>query len=137
MRLDSLDRFRAKALRLRGNISLTTVIIVGALLIVSGMAVLSNAIDVSMSTKSYFNRIIGDMRVAACLEEGMYKISRTPTFVGTVSLTYPDGSCQVVVDNIGGDPTKKSLAVTGVFGEFTVTRTKKADTTTSPIGLSN
>jgi hypothetical protein len=128
---------RINNLRLRGNISLTTVIIVGALLIVSGMAVLANAIDVSMSTKSYFNRTMGDIRVAACLEEGMYKLSRTPTFVGTVSLTYPDGSCQVVIDTIGGDPTKKSLAVTGVFGEFTVTRSKKADTTTSPMTLSN
>jgi len=123
--------------RLQGNISLTTVIIVGTLLIVSGMAVLSNAIDVSMSTKSYFNRIVTDIRVAACLEEGMYKISRTPAFVGTVSLIYPDGSCQVVIDNIGGDVTKKSLLVTGVYGEFTVSRSKKADTTTNPMTLSN
>lgn len=131
-----LDK-NVKGLRLKANISLTTVILVGALLIVSGMAVLSNAIDVAMSTKSYFNKAMADIRVSTCIEEGMYKLTKLSTFTGTVSVTYSDGNCQVVISNIGGDPTKKNLQVTAVYGQFTVTRTKKGDTATTPMSISN
>lgn len=123
--------------KVAGNISLTTVIMVGAILIVSGMAVLSNAIDISMSTKSYFNRTMADIRISSCIDEGMYRLTKQPTYTGTVSVTYTDGTCQVVITNIGGDVTKKNLAVTATFSNFTATRVKKADTTTSPISMSN
>jgi hypothetical protein len=126
-----------KAKRLQGNISLTTVILVGALLIISGMAVLGNAIDVAMSTKSYFNRNIAEIRLVTCIEESMYKFTKNPNYTGTFSVTYSDGSCQATVTDIGGDPTKKNLALSATVNSFTVTRTKKADTTTSPMSITN
>lgn len=123
--------------KVAGNISLTTVILVGAILIVSGMAVLSNAIDIAMSTKSYFNRNMADLRASTCIDEGMYKIAKQSTYTGTTTVNYADGNCVVVITNIGGDPTKKNLAITARYGLFTVTRTKRADTATTPISITN
>ncbi len=123
--------------RLSANISLTTVILVGALLIVSSMAVLSNAIDVTMSTKSYFNRQMADTRVSTCIEEGMYKLTKVPTYVGTLTVTYIDGSCQVAISNNSGNINMKNMIVTAVYQGFTVTRTKYVTTNTTPMTLSN
>ncbi|MFZ6021984.1 MAG: hypothetical protein ACOYT9_00755 [Patescibacteria group bacterium] len=123
--------------RITGNVSLTTVIVVGALLIVSGMGLLANAIDVAMSTKSYFNQSLAGLQITSCVEEGMYKITKDVAFTGTVTVNYSDGNCQVVISNVGGNTSKKRLLVTAVVGDYTVTREKFADTTTSPMILLN
>ncbi|PIY16829.1 hypothetical protein CO112_02200 [Candidatus Dojkabacteria bacterium CG_4_9_14_3_um_filter_150_Dojkabacteria_WS6_41_13] len=126
-----------KQKRAKGNISLTTVILVGALLIVSGMAVLSNAIDIAMSTKSYFNRTMTDIRTSTCIEEGMRKLVKLSSYTGTVSVTYPDGSCQVVIADVVGDPTHKTMAITTTYNEYTLLRNKKVNITTNPMSVSN
>lgn len=128
---------RAYQARFRGNIALTTVILVSALLVVSGMAVLTNAIDIAMSTKSYFNRVVTEVHTSTCVEEGMRKLVQLPTFTGSVTVTYPEGNCQVAIADVVGFPTQKTMVITTVFREYSITRTKKVDTSTSPMTVSN
>lgn len=123
--------------KLRGNVSLTTVIVVGALLIVSGMGLLANSIDIALSTKAYFNQTLADLRVTSCIEEGMFKITKDVAFTGTVSVTYTDGNCETVISNVGGNTSKKRLLITSTVGDYSVTREKFADTTVSPMILLN
>lgn len=128
---------RKQIWRAKGNVSLTTVILVGALLIVSGMGLLANAIDITLSTKSYFNRMLAESRISTCVEEAMYKLAKNPPYTGPITVAYSDGNCQVQISNIGGDPTKKNLQISATIGQYTVTKTKKADTTTSPMSVTN
>lgn len=121
--------------KINGNISLTTVILVGALLIVSGMAVLSNAMDISLSTKSYLNRSMVDLRVITCIDEGMYRLAQNVTYTGSFTVTYPNGSCQVTVAIVNA--TTKSITSTGIYGSYQATRTKQVNTSVSPMTLSN
>ena len=123
--------------RVKGSISLTTVILAGAILIVTGMAVLTNAIDIAMSTKSYFGKTVAETRIPSCVEESLLSISKLTTFTGTVTVPYTDGNCTSIVTNVVGDPTKKLLTITATYGEYSAKRVKKVDTTTSPMTLSN
>lgn len=121
--------------KFKGNISLTTVILVGALLIVSGMAVLSNAMDISLSTKSYLNRSMVDLRVLTCIDEGMYRLAQNVTYTGSFTVTYPDGSCEVTVSTVNA--TTKTITSTGIYGSYRATRTKQVNTAVTPMVLSN
>ncbi|MCC7303864.1 hypothetical protein IT418_00380 [bacterium] len=121
--------------RIEGNISLTTVILVGALLIVSGMAVLSNAMDISLSTKSYLNRSMTDLRALTCIDEGMYRLAQNVTYTGNFTVTFPDGSCQVTVATVNA--TTKSITTTATYGQFSVTRVKQVNIAVTPMLLSN
>lgn len=123
--------------RIRGNISLTTVILVGALLIVSGMAVLSNAMDIALSTKSYVNRQFAELRTVSCIEEGMRQLTRNASFTGTRSIAFSDGNCEVIVSNLDGEPNRKMMVITSDYNGNVVTRTKFVKTDVSPMELEN
>lgn len=127
------DKFRVK-----GNVTLTTVIIAGAILITAGLTVLVNAVDITFSSKSYQERVLSEIALTACFEEGMSHISRLSTYTGTVSIILPDNrTCDIVITNDISNPTLKNLSITATSADFLVTRTKKVDVSTSPFTLIN
>jgi hypothetical protein len=124
--------------RLRGSIALTSVILAGAVLITSGMAVLFNAMDITIATKSYVSRSFVESKITSCIEEALYRINTNVLYTGSFTVTFADGSCQGNVTIDGSAPTKRFVSVTGTYlGEYILSRTKIVDTSTSPFTLSN
>lgn len=88
---------------LDGNIALTTVLIFSALLVVSGIAILSQAIDFALSASSYSNQIYAENRAISCLEEAIYQFDRNNS-LPSVSIDYGSGdSCEAVFNVISPD----------------------------------
>lgn len=122
----------------KGNIALTTVILAGAILITTGVAVLYNAMDISIATKSYVSHTAVEAKLNSCIEEGMYRIVKAVSYTGTYTVTFADGSCSgtVTVDPVISSKRRISVSAT-YLGGYTLTRVKVVDTTTSPFSLSN
>jgi hypothetical protein len=122
----------------KANIALTTVILAGAILITTGIAVLYNAMDISIATKSYLSRTTVETKLTSCIEEGMFRIVKSLSYTGNYSVTFADGTCTGTVTIDPTVPTKRHIIVTATYlGGYTLQREKLVDTTTSPYTLTN
>lgn len=122
---------------LRANISLTVVILAGAVMLTSGLAVLSNSMDVSLSTKAYLNNTLVEMRATSCIEEAMYRITKDVSYVGQLTIPFTGGSCEVTVTNEPVGASIKKLVVTTTVSGYRSQRTVYGHTDTTPYSLTN
>ncbi len=133
-----LDKIRKLLkIRLKANIALTSVLLAGAVLVVTGIAILYNAIDVTIVSKNFVSRQFAELKIASCVEESMNRLVKNSSFLGNFTLTFDEGSCTAVITNIDGQPNLRSLQITAVSGEYTVRRSKRVDISTSPLTLTN
>jgi hypothetical protein len=124
--------------KLKASIALTAVILAGAIMITSGIAVLYSAMDVTIATKSYVSRSFIESKVTSCIEEALYRINTNISYVGNYTVTFEDGTCTGTVAVDALVPTKRTINVVATYSDgYTLTRTMIVDTTTSPMTLSN
>lgn len=117
--------------RLNASISLTTVILVMAILITGGATIVISTIDLADYSKSFQNHVLARGRTITCFEESLYKLKNDSTYTGTVTYSYSDGSCEATT-NDDVSPGVKNILLTGVIGEFSFTETRKLDISTYP-----
>lgn len=120
----------------KANISLTTVLVIGAMLFLSSIVLLVSSLDLLSSTKAYSNHKIAQINASTCLEEAMVKIKSNPSFTGSASLAVNNGTCEYNIINYLGNPTQKAIYLTGGLNGTIFKSSKLADTTKLPIALS-
>ena len=121
--------------RKNGSITLTTVLIVGAILIASGVSLILTSIDLGYASKDYFNGNLANIRTTTCMEESFYKLRKDTAFTGTISFNYSDGSCSVNIQNDPVNSQIKILNLTAILSNYNSSKTIKVDTSTNPFSI--
>jgi hypothetical protein len=119
------------------NISLTTVLVTSAILLLTGITIVFSTMDLAYSSKDTFNYELNTMRSRSCLEEAIYRIKNNPTFTGTAAITFTDGNCSAAVTNDPQNSNIKLVAITSMIKEYTYMLNKKVDISTSPFTVLN
>jgi hypothetical protein len=123
--------------KLKANVSLTTVLVTSAIIILGSITVILNVVDMSRNSKNNMMYELNSMRSDSCIEESMHRIKYNPSFTGTVTITFEDGNCQSVVSIDPVDPNIRILALTAQIDDYYFSITKKADISQSPIYIFN
>jgi len=95
----------------KGSIALTAVIIITGILTIFGIAVVLSSADVAISAKYYEERLASDSLSRSCLEESLYRIKGSTSFVGTFAFSNGTGSCDVAISDEVGTPGVKIITV--------------------------
>lgn len=117
-----------------GGVALTTVIIIMALLISSGLTVVIAGIDHRRAASSQVANTKARINSRSCLEEAVQKIKFNPNFVGSLSLVAVDGGCEATISN-DTNPTVKVVSYKGSYGESNYSTTAKVDFSTYPFSI--
>lgn len=123
--------------KLKGNISLTTVIVTSTILLLMGLTILFSTMDLAYSSKNIFNYELNLLRSRSCLEESLIRMKNNTAFTGTAPITFTDGNCSAVVTNDPVLSNIKLVAITSVVNEYTYLLNKKVDISTVPYTVSN
>lgn len=125
-----------KGKQLKGSIALTTVLIATSVLMILGMALLSNTIDLTNTGKAYSNEYVLDTLQQSALEEGLYELVADNTYIGNFSYQVNGNTCNIGISNTLL-PQIKEVAVECTYDGYTGRMTKKVDTSSSPYTISN
>jgi hypothetical protein len=117
--------------KIKANISLITVLVTTMILLLGGIVVIMNSIDLSHSAKDSFNGIINEMHARSCVEEGLVRIKKDVTFTGQFTITFTDGSCTNVVTTDSPTTVKKFTISSNASG-YNLSLIKKVDTSVDP-----
>jgi type II secretory pathway pseudopilin PulG len=120
--------------KVKGVIALTTLLVVTAILLFSGLTLLITSSDLTQSVARSSRALLAEVYAKSCLEEAMYKISRDSNYTGTVTNSFSDGNCQAAVTN-GGSSSTKNIALTANSGTYNYSRSYVADSSTNPLSL--
>lgn len=121
-------------LKYNGGVALTTVIILTALLMLSGTTIVLTSIDLRKSTKNNSSYIQAEINFDSCIEESVHRIKFNPTFTGSFSINLLNGSCQSIVSN-DANPAVKVFNITSISEGSTYTGSIKVDTSTYPFEI--
>jgi hypothetical protein len=121
----------------KANISLTTVIVVGAVLFLIGATLMVSTLDLLSATKGFAGMQISQVNARSCLEESLAKIKTNPAYTGTNSVTLATGTCSFSITNYQNNVTQKLIVLTGQYNGTKYQMTKLADISQSPYQISN
>lgn len=97
-----------------GYIALVTVLVVGAVMLSVGMAVVLNSINSGQGALSEIKKEAGIGFVESCVEDALMRINRDNALPGTIAL--PEGSCTVTINSqVGSD---WDFTVSGVLSGY-------------------
>lgn len=123
--------------RLKASVSLTTVLVTSAILLVGSITVLFNIIDMSKTNKNNVMYELNNIRADSCLEETMNKLKFNPNYTGTVSIAFTDGNCESIVsiDPVNNDI--RVLKITSIIEEYFYSINKRVDVSETPFYVFN
>lgn len=113
-----------------GSITLSLVVVIGAMLLFAGITLVFVGIDLARTTTSFDNHILVNTYVSSCFDESMYLVNKDKTYTGNSSISFVDGSCSSGVT----DETVniKVLNITGQKGDYYGGKIYRVDTTSKP-----
>ena len=120
----------------KGTITLTTVILFTAMLMIAGVTLTLTSIDLSNNTKSFNNINLAQIRSSTCIEESVYRVKASTSYTGTFTSTYSDGSCVGTITNDSA-PSRKVASITSSVGTSNYVTIKYIDYSTTPFTISN
>jgi hypothetical protein len=126
-----------KRASLKANITLTTVVVIGAILLISGTALLFMTIDLSIAAKSYVNSGYAEVNSISCLEESLNRLKQSSTYTGTLSVTYNGSNCQSTITDDPVYGNIKHISIISYYGEYQYAKNKRVDISTDPDTLMN
>lgn len=115
----------------KGSVALTTVILVSGILLTIGVTIILVGIDLSKSSRSYFNYIQAEIYSTSCIEEGLDRVKRNLSLVGTITIPLEEGSCTIIITN-ETNPSIKIFDISSIYQENTYKIIKKVDTSKNP-----
>lgn len=94
-----------------GSVSLVTVVLLSAILIVSGLTVVFSSIDLQKSNLGLKNRIEIKVSAKSCFEESMNIIKDDLGYTGTYVYNDGDDACNSVITSLGGGISSIDISV--------------------------
>ena len=119
------------------SISLTTVLIIGAMLLLSSIVLINSSLDLLSSTKAYSDHKIAQFNTDTCFEEAMIKIKANPSFTGEAQVAVNNGTCNYNIANYQGNSTQKAIYLIGSLNGTVFNSARLADLTQTPISVSH
>jgi hypothetical protein len=98
----------------RGYAAIVAVIVVGAVLVLTGVGVVLNSINEVQSSFGEGQKEIGLALVDACAQESLLRINKNNALPGTITL--PQGSCTVTINSQVGNSW--DFTISGTFGVY-------------------
>jgi hypothetical protein len=118
--------------KFKANISLTTVLVTTSILLLGGIGVIINSIDLAKSTRSANNFMLNELRARNCIEEGLYRMKLNPSFTGQVNVSFTDGNCIVDISIDPQNGNYRIFAITSIINDYQYSITKHIDITQNP-----
>lgn len=123
--------------KIKGNVALTAVVVIGFMLLVTGTSVIILSMDLSIATKHFENGSKARLNTRTCFEEAMRALSDDDSFTGDLEYTYDGVSCTATVTD-DTDPNVKVVTVTSTATsdvDYTETSEKRVDISQDPIAV--
>lgn len=117
----------------KAGVALPTVILLASVLMLGGLRVVFNSIDVRRATKSYNIHTEARLRAHSCLEEGIQILKFDADYTGNFTLTFPSGECSAVISNLAGDPEIKELVVSSSYETTQYQMNYRVDVSSYPL----
>lgn len=115
-----------------GIIALTTVIVLGALLLMAGLTLTYTNLDFVIASSNYSKNSQAELNAKTCFEEGQNKLVSNVNYSGQFTITLPSGSCTATV-SVNANPSYRDIAVTGDFAaQFFFAHSYTVDVTQNP-----
>ncbi len=121
----------------KANISLTLVLITGAVLLVSGLTLLYVAMDSARISKDNYNYNLAQINSKSCFEEALHQIKLDNSYVGTLVIPFEQGSCTVLTSNDPLNVNYKILSIESEVNGYFKDTLNTVDISTSPYSTVN
>jgi len=118
--------------KLKGNISLTTVLITTTLILLGALTVLLSSTDLSLATKTANIKMLNELRAHSCLEEGLNRLKKDTLYIGTVTITFADGNCSAIVVNDPINSNLKNFTISSIMKSHNYDIDKVVDVSVDP-----
>jgi len=118
----------------KAAIALTTVIVISAILLLSGTTIVLINIDLARATKSSNATILNRLRSKGCFEEVLIRLKNDSSFTGDVDLAYDSYTCTASVSN-NANPQLKDILVSSTSGEYHYEESHIVNISTDPIQI--
>lgn len=115
-----------------GYVAITTVLVVGAVLLTVGVAITINSINEAQISLAETKKEAALALVESCVQDGLLRINKSNSLPATITL--PQGTCNVTINSHIGNAW--IFSVSGVFGGFKKNIQVSASRT-STIGITN
>lgn len=119
----------------KGAAALITLIILSTVLLLTGITLVLNSIDLNRSLKGFISNQFLYIQSRTCLEDAMSKIRFNPNYDGTSTFTLNGITCQVTVANNAGNINYRDINLTVNNGEFYYSELKIVNISTNPISV--
>ncbi len=98
-----------------GYVAIATVIVVGAILLTTGITVTLNSISQTQLSLAEHKKESALGRVEACVNDGLWKINKMNSLPGTIVL--PEGSCTATINSHTG--SSWDVTFSGILDGYT------------------
>lgn len=125
-------------MKIKGYIALTTVLVILPVLLISGIDSLYKSTTYLIIGKETADYQLLKGNSETCIEEAVYKIKRSPEYVGIFNISMDNWSCSITISDKAGYIGTKIIKITAVDDNMTTfTTQKELNTKTNPFELSN
>jgi hypothetical protein len=121
--------------KISASASVTTVIALTGLLLLGGIIVVLNSIDLAKSSKVKIETSLAQLRARTCFEESLQKIKYDHYYQDTFTINYADGTCQATVVDHDVIPDYKEITITSSVDAYSYQEEKLVDIATSPFDV--
>ena len=121
--------------KVKGAAALVTLIIVSTVLLLSGITLILNSLDLNKALKGYGSSQILYIQSRSCLEDAMSKLLFNSSYTGTASITSQGITCQTTVALNGSNSNHRNIELTANDGEFYYSDNIVVDISLNPITI--
>lgn len=109
------------------NVALTTVIVVSAILLFSGVSLVLTSIDLGLASRDFHTSVVLTGGLNSCFEEALAQISANASYTGSVNMSTESFECTAVVIISGENSNWRVITLTSSKNGYTDTATKTID----------
>lgn len=121
--------------RYEGNIALTTVLVLMAILVISGTTMLMGSLDMARIANDYRDTKTLELYASSCLEEGLRKLSIDTGYTGSFEFDQNDLACDIAIATETGNPSVKIISISATVKNFYYFTSARVNITTNPISV--
>jgi hypothetical protein len=121
----------------KGSVSLTTLLVVGTILFISGTSLLISMLDLLDNSNLFVKSKHGQIDVKSCLEQALIIIKNDVEFEGNGSIILNGADCQYSISTNQQSSNLKNVYIFTSKNNIEFEQTKIIDTSQRPFAISN
>lgn len=122
--------------RKKGYVALTTVLVLVPMLLLIGITLIVNNIDLLITSHSLYEHKTLELKAITCQEEALFRIKDNISFTGANSITINGSTCTYTVTD-GSSSGLKEILIDINNGEYHYSKEKTVDTNQNPFMITN